>query len=254
MGAATINDFLTSDATALQRDLPRRTVREMISAKLAALITSGVLAVGDELPSERDLALAFHVSRETVRGAIQALAARGILEVAHGARTRVINTDLGDMAVGVSNRMNVDSYDIEYVHAARMLVEQHVVADAALRISDDVLARLESSLAAQQSCLDDPVRFLICDREFHVMIYRSCGNPLLADIATDLFTYLLDHRRQIVSLPGSIANSLADHRAIVSALAKRDRTAATAAFAEHERRIYTTTRTLLARRTAAGSD
>ena len=36
----------------------------------------GILQVGDELPSERELASLLAVSRETVRGAIQTLAAK----------------------------------------------------------------------------------------------------------------------------------------------------------------------------------
>src|SRR5690348_485671 len=64
----------------------RRSVKELIGDKLVSLIASGVLQVGDELPSEREFASIFSVSRETVRGAIQTLAAKGILQVSHGAR------------------------------------------------------------------------------------------------------------------------------------------------------------------------
>ncbi|MBN9011420.1 MAG: GntR family transcriptional regulator, partial [Rhizobiales bacterium] len=47
------------------------------------------LAVGDELPGERELSAILSVSRETIRGAIQTLAGRGLVDVAHGSRTRV---------------------------------------------------------------------------------------------------------------------------------------------------------------------
>ena len=61
----------------LKAEIGRRTVRERISDKLASLVASGILHVGDELPSERELASLLAVSRETVRGAIQTLAAMG---------------------------------------------------------------------------------------------------------------------------------------------------------------------------------
>ena len=61
----------------LRAEIGRRTVRERISDKLASLIASGILQVGEELPSERELAALLAVSRETVRGAIQTLAALG---------------------------------------------------------------------------------------------------------------------------------------------------------------------------------
>jgi|HubBroStandDraft_6_1064221.scaffolds.fasta_scaffold3258153_2 hypothetical protein len=47
---------LFAQAPDLRADVLRRTVRERISDKLASLIASGILRVGDELPSERELA------------------------------------------------------------------------------------------------------------------------------------------------------------------------------------------------------
>lgn len=224
----------------------RSTVRDVIAEKLAALIASGVLAVGDELPGERELASAMSVSRETVRGAVQILAAHGILKVAHGARTTVASTDVGALPMQATRPRSVANYDLESVHAARLLVERKVVADAAARIGDRTLKQLRQSLKAQGDCLDDPVRFLLCDREFHLLVYRACGNPLLADMATDLYNYLLEYRRRIVARSGSIAASIADHHAIIDALEAHDEEAAVAAFGKHEMRIYTTTRAFLA--------
>ena len=43
------------------------------------------------------------------------------------------------MAVGITSRLNVDLYDVHAVHAARLLVEQQIVGDAAERISDEAL-------------------------------------------------------------------------------------------------------------------
>jgi DNA-binding FadR family transcriptional regulator len=238
--------FLLDQASLLQRELPRRTIKDAIADKLTALIASGVMGLNDELPSERELAAALSVSRETVRGAIQTLAARGIVEVAQGARTRVARVDFTTLAVGTTGRLNVNDYDLESVHTARLLIEQQVVGDAAVKISAEELKRLEASLSVQHAILDDPVHFLICDREFHLTIYRACGNPLLADIVTDLYTYMMEHRRRAVSKPDAISNSLADHRDIFEALQAHDRDAAMAAFAAHEQRIYSTTRQLLA--------
>ena len=133
------------------------------------------------------------------------------------------------------------------VLGARLLVERKVVADAARLIDDRTLGQLRRSLVAQADCLDDPVRFLLCDREFHLMVYRACGNPLLADIATDLYNYLLEYRRRIVARPGSIEVSIADHTAIVAALIAHDEEAAVIAFGHHEMRIYNMTKAFLAK-------
>ena len=231
----------------MRRSILRRTVKDLIADKLARLVATGVLSVGDELPGERELSSILSVSRETIRGAIQTLAARGIVDVSHGSRTRVARADVGPLRNGIAVTGTIDTYDLEAVHAARLLVERAVVADAAERICVETLHRLDASLAAQRAMLRDPVRFLICDREFHVAIYRSAGNPLLGDFVIDLYTYMMEFRRVAVSRPGAIRKSYEDHAEIVAALHARDAAAVIAAFERHINRIYTTTKSLIRR-------
>ena len=157
----------------------KRTVKEQISEKLTSHILSGSLRVGDVLPGERELAAAFSVSRKSVRSAIQDLASRGLLEVSQGARTRVVSADVAGRGFELASPFAINRYDLPSVHGARLLAERAVVADAAQHIDGATITRLETSLTAQKHCLNDPVQFLICDREFHTAIYRSSSNLLL---------------------------------------------------------------------------
>jgi DNA-binding FadR family transcriptional regulator len=230
----------------LKADLARRTVRERISDKLASLIASGILQIGEELPSERDLAALLAVSRETVRGAIQTLAATGVVAVNQGSRTRVVSRKIDTLKIGGARPSAINFYELDSVHKARVLIERSVAAEAAVHIDDSTLGRLEQSLAIQKQTMHDPVHFLICDREFHLTIYRSCGNPLLADFVADLYTFMLDHRRIAVSQPGAIDKSYLDHVAIFKALRAHDPQAVTDAIGRHIDRIYATTIEILA--------
>lgn len=240
-----IDPALIAELPSFREAIVKRPITSVISDKIAALIASGILQVGDALPSERHLAAALNVSRDAVRGGIQMLAARGILEISHGARTRVRSNDVGPVGVGFAAVRAVNSYDIESVHAARMLIDPQVVADAARNIDAAGLARLEALLETQTEALDDPVQFLISDREFHVALYQASGNPLLADISTDLYAYMMEYRREALTDPGAIATSYADHVAIVDAVRARDPEAAAAAFIMHTGRIYATTQPFL---------
>ncbi len=215
----------------------RRNIRDIVSDKIASLIASRILQVGDMLPSERDLATALRVSRETVRGAMQILATRSIIEISHGARTRVISAEVGPVVTGIREPRLINSYDIESIHAARLLVERPVVADAALRINRTTLSVLKDCLEVQRAAIDDPVRFLISDREFHLAIYKSSSNPVLADFVSDLYTYMMDHRRKAMAEPGAISKSHADHQAIVAGLSAHDANAVVGAFNRHLERI-----------------
>lgn len=236
--------LLAEDGSILAH-VPRRSMKDTIADKIATLIASGVLSVGDELPGERDLASAMGVSRETIRGAILILSTRGILSVMQGARTTVASNDVGEIALSGMPYRDVMTYGLDDVHEARLLVEARVAWLAAERIDGKALARLRGLIAAQEVAQDNPVRFLILDREFHTAIYRACGNAVLSDVATTLYSYLLDHRRRAVARPGAIRSSIADHRAILEGLVRHDGDAVVAAFAVHERRIYETTRQTL---------
>lgn len=235
--------LLDDEASSLS-GLPKHSMKDFVVQKIATFIATGILSVGDALPSERELATALSVSRETVRGAILILSTRGILSVSHGTRTVVASAEVGNLAVQTARYRDIAGYSLDDVHDARLLIEGQVARAAALRIEQNAIKALHKSIAAQEEACEDPVRFLICDREFHTTIYRAGGNAALADIAADLYSYVLDQRRQIVARHGSIATSISDHRAILASLEARDPEAAAAAFSVHETRIYATTKQL----------
>ncbi|WP_037077826.1 FCD domain-containing protein [Rhizobium sp. CCGE 510] len=237
---------MLEDDVATLGGAPKKSMKDFVVQKIATFIATGILKTGDPLPSERELAAALSVSRETVRGAILILSTHGILSVAQGTRTVVASEDVGELAVQAARYRDIAAYSLDNVHEARLLIEAQVVRAAAVRMEPSTLDYLRQSIAAQEAASDDPVRFLICDREFHTAIYRSSGNAVLADMAADLYSYLLSHRRRVVSQPGTIATSIADHRLILAGLETGDPDAACAAFAIHETRIYTTTKLLLA--------
>lgn len=226
--------------------LPRRSMKDTIAERLATLIASGALSVGDPLPSERELSSAMGVSRETIRGALLILSTRGILAVTQGARTTVASSDVGDLGLQALPSVKLGSYGLDDIHESRLLVEGRVSRLAATRIDGEALRRLSGLIVAQEAASRDPVRFLILDREFHTIVYRACGNAVLSDLAATLYSYLLDHRRRAVAQGGAIGRSIDDHRAILAALEAGDGDAVAAAFGVHERRIYETTRQLLA--------
>jgi len=219
----------------------KRTVKEQISDKLAYMIHSGLLRIGDELPSERELASTLGVSRETVRAAIGVLQARQMVEVSQGSRTRVLGTGPFSLHESVSTLRNLQNRSFEEVAEARAAVEVQVIWLAAQRITANELARLASLVREQESMLTDPVLFQISDREFHLTLYRSCGNSLLVDVVSDFYDYALEFRRRALQRPGAIAHSVDEHRGIVAALQKRKPDAAVAAAQKHLEQVRKTT-------------
>ena len=239
------SNFVLERAPQLQGSVRRDSVSDIVADKLAGMIAAGTLQVGDVLPSERELAAALRVSRQSVRAGIARLVALDVLEVHQGARTRVLSTESLPEPGQAGRAREVNRYGLEDVHRTRLSVERALVGDAADHVDDATLASLHASLEAQTEALEDPVRFLILDREFHRMLYRAGGNPVLADFVTDLYAYMMAHRRRALAEPGAIARSFRDHEAVVAALERGDRGAAMRAMRRHIERIYTTTRTQL---------
>ncbi|MEJ7139180.1 FadR/GntR family transcriptional regulator [Amphibiibacter pelophylacis] len=214
-------------------DIAKRPVKDQLSDKLAYMIHSGLLRPGDALPSERRLAATLGVARETVRAAIGVLQARKMIEVSQGARTRVIGPGAMSLHESITVFGRLKDCPFTEVAEAREAVEKQVIHLAAGRISDSTLSRLADLVEEQRDMLDDPVQFQISDREFHVTLYRACGNSLLCDVVSDFYDYALEYRRMALQRPGAIARSVADHAAIVEALRQRVPEAAVAAVGRH---------------------
>src|SRR5512138_3549788 len=68
---------------------------EQIVGQIERRILAGELKVGDQLPSEHELAQQFAVSRTAVREAVKALRQRGLVEIRPGRGTFITNATSG---------------------------------------------------------------------------------------------------------------------------------------------------------------
>ncbi len=224
----------------LRAGISKRTMRAQITDKLASMIASGLLRPGDELPSERDLAEALEVSRETVRHAVQALATRGMIEVAQGARSRVLGPE-GWLAAPPASP--VARYSAAEIHATRALLEVEAAREAARRIDEAALAHLRWLVEAQGQAVKDPAAFHICGSEFHTSIHNAAGNRLLAGFMLEVYGQAQQLRRPALEAPGAARKSWQDHCRIYQAIAAHDAAAAAEAMAAHLGRIHKPART-----------
>jgi len=216
----------------LQSAVSKRTMREQITDRLAGMIMSGLLRPGDALPGERDLAAQLDVSRETVRGAIQALAARGLIEVAQGARSRVLPA-----ASWVARPAVAARYTPEEVHGARLVIEVAAAGEAARNAGAATRMRLRELAEAQGRALDDPAAFHISGSEFHATLLRAGGGRLLASLLAEARGQSSEISHRALAAPDAMRRSWLDHRRIAAAVEARHPQAAAAAMRRHLLRI-----------------
>ncbi len=221
------------DSFALLRSaVSKRTMREQITDRLAGMILSGLLRPGDVMPGERELAAQLDVSRETVRGAIQALAARGLIEVAQGARSRVMPA-----ASWIARPAPAARYTPEEVHGARLVLEVAAAREAARRADAPTRARLRELVEEQGRALEDPAAFHICGAEFHATLQRAGGNRLLAALLAEAYGQSSELSHRALAAPGAMKKSWLDHKRIAAAVEARDPEGAAAAMRQHLDRI-----------------
>src|SRR5262249_12981353 len=78
------SDSSRANDMSLKDDASEERPYERLARTISSLIAKGEMAKGDRIPSERDLAERYGVSRTSVREAIIALEIRGVVEVKPG--------------------------------------------------------------------------------------------------------------------------------------------------------------------------
>lgn len=71
--------------------IPRGAISDAVFAQLVDEILSGRLTPGDSLPAERELAESFAVNRHAVREALKRVQQSGLIRIAQGGKTRVLD-------------------------------------------------------------------------------------------------------------------------------------------------------------------
>jgi DNA-binding FadR family transcriptional regulator len=208
---------------------------ERVAERLADEIRAGVLAPGDRLPSERDLARRLEVGRASVREGIAALQLQGVVETRPGSGSFVT----ADAPAHLAEEDALHDASPSAVLEARAAFEPSVVRLAAARRRRDPVA--EALLDAMDS-EPDRAAWNRTDRLFHRQLAAMTGNPVLLKIADDVAA-LMDQplwqrlRDDSVAVPGRMALHAAEHRLIYEAVVEGDAEAAALYAGRHIDRV-----------------
>jgi GntR family transcriptional repressor for pyruvate dehydrogenase complex len=201
-------------------------------------IRAGDYRPGSRLPSERDLADKYQVSRVTIREATIALEAKGAIDIRAGSGAFVREfSSASELALP-----DVSAFDLT---TARMIFEAEAAALAAANITDGELEKLAKIVEAMASNkvggLEDGDDL---DRQFHLTIAAAANNPAMEHCIRELWR-MRNHVPQVKALYSrvcsvSINERQNEHSEIFLALKARDVTKARAAMREHFHRLFET--------------
>jgi|SRR5438105_2047039 len=213
----------------LQTIAPRRLYRQ-IADQLRTLIEGGEYPVGTRLPPERDLAVQLGVSRPSVREALIALEVEGLVEVRMGSGIYVL-----DAQPAGTRRITAEA-PLETIRA-RQLIESELAAHAARTMKRSQIGGLREAIAVMEgeaAAGQLPTRG---DRLFHLRIAEASANSVLVRIVTDLYDErhnpLFQQLGSHFETTRSWVDAIAEHRAVVDAIASRSPQAARDAMTQH---------------------
>lgn len=218
---------------------------QRIGECVAAEIDRGEFAAGQRLPTEREYAEKFGVSRTVVREAFIMLELSGRIEVRRGSgiyvchpqsaatRQQPLRMLQGDAATGESSRDQETDIGPFELLSARQVIESAVTATAAHLITKPDVRRLQQLLDSERQALADPksdqpdhLEADEADRAFHLGIAQATQNTLLYETVEGLWDQR--HRSPMwQKLHAHILDFsyreewLKDHEAILAQLRKR---------------------------------
>lgn len=200
---------------------------EAILIQLKESIGAGRLRAGSRLPSERDLAAQFQVSRASVREALRVLEALGLVGTRRGADNgAVLLSEPGNAFTTVLDLLvALRHVPLADVVEFRVMLETNAVRRLSLTPSAD-LETLRSLLDRMSDPELDQPTFHQVDASFHVALVRSAGNRLvnLVETAADSTLRALIADVALVSSdwPTVRPRLMAEHEAIYAAIAAAD--------------------------------
>lgn len=181
------------NSKAMFNRIPKNSYPQLIAERIQEMIVEKSLMPGAKLPSERNMAEQFGVSRASTREAIRLLDALGLVEIRTGDGTYV----KADLATSVVHPL---TWALSMFHADesayiefRVIVETSIAALAAQRADEKDFQELEANLEEMEKAVGNHAATAEKDLEFHMILARAARNQLLYESLNGLQKVLRSH-------------------------------------------------------------
>lgn len=239
---------------------PQNTRRYVVIGKeLREQLANNVYEIGDRLPTEREIAESYGVSRTVIREAIIMLEIEGLVEVRKGSGVYVTalplsitapfhntinNADTNSMISAFSGLTGTDIGPFELLQA-RQLIESNIAEFAALQITKAEIDAIKKVLQKEKNSLEMGDSNEDYDRQFHILVAEATKNTFFSDVVKLMWRMRLESKMwaQLHTHIDTIdyrKTWLNEHALILSALQKKDAAAAKKAMWQHFESIKST--------------
>jgi DNA-binding GntR family transcriptional regulator len=197
--------------------LAPRALYQEVAERLREQIYARALAPGSWV-DEMKLCGELGISRTPLREALKVLATEGLvtMKVRRGAYVTEVSSD-----------------DVAQVYHLLALIESDAAAAVATRANDEQRAELAKLHARLEAQVRRRTEFFATNEAFHMALLEMAGNRWAMQMVTDLRKVMKLNRHHSLFKQGRLAQSLAEHRALMQAITARDSAAARKLMRQH---------------------
>lgn len=221
---------------------PKKKTYELIVEQINLFCLEQNLQPGDRLPSERDLASLFGVSRNSIREALKDLERKEFIEIRQGGGS-FLSTTKRDL-LGNELRTHIDKAKailIDEMLELRRAFEVEAAFLAAQRASPKNLEAIQNVLIQMANAKSDPEKGVQADLDFHLQVAYATKNQLLIDLMATLALRIEENIRETRKHRFTDSNrqqeTLDEHQEIYDAIADKNSDLAKHLMSQHISRI-----------------
>lgn len=215
------------------RVIKKTRIHEEVVTQIHQLIRQGKLKAGDQLPSERELAETFKVSRTSVREALRTLETKGLIISRTGMGNFVADLPIESLVAPLAKLLIEEKAALADIFELRKLIEPHIAALAAERATIRDIERMKAILEKQSAAVSRGDTGLEADAELHFTIGKATQNQALEKLVSGLMEILSHSREESLQTLDRRKASIESHRKILSAIAQHNGTKAQEAMFRH---------------------
>ncbi|MGZ8445132.1 MAG: FadR/GntR family transcriptional regulator [Candidatus Binatia bacterium] len=215
------------------RAIKKTRIHEEVFSQIHELIKEGRFKARDQLPSERELAEIFKVSRTSVREALRALESQGLIVSRTGMGNFIVDLPVEALVGPLAYLLIDEKKALGDVFEMRKLIEPQIAALAAERATRKDVAQLKRIVAKQTEAVSSGTTGVEADAEFHFTIGRATRNQALQKLVSGLMELLSRSREDSLQTDVRRKASVDAHRRIIGAIEMHDKTRARGEMLRH---------------------
>jgi len=163
--------------------LKKNRLYEDVADQIKKTIFNGDLKPGDQLPSERDLAVMFNVGRPTVREALRTLTVLGLIKSNQGFKGSVVKEiDITQYLEAMGEQfiwmIEANEKSFKEMWEVRKYVELGIAHLVAENASEQEIKDLETYISKMEGCGNDIKKYFPIAMDFHLKLAQISKNKM----------------------------------------------------------------------------